>query len=202
MLQDKNQIEEIFNALAEQLKAGGVKDLELVVCGGTALNILGLIFRGTRDVDVVAIVKRDKNGQCVLQIPSVLDEPLKKAAQRIQKDFALEEDWLNVRTAALFTGLGFPQGLLERTSERIFGSNLKIRFLSRYDQIHFKLYAALDSKNRRSAHLGDLLALNPGEKEILEAARWLMTRESGEFYKPALRNFLKQIGFENAAAKL
>ena len=202
MFQDKESIEEVLHAFAEHLAEDGVHHLELVVCGGAALNILGLIHRGTRDVDVVAIVERDKHGQAILQIPSALDESIKKAILRIHKDFNLEENWFNIQTGALFTSLHFPKGILERTIKREFGNNVIIHFLDRYDQIHFKLYAALDNETRRAVHLSDLLALSPSETEICEAAKWLLTRPSGEFYKHALQNLLEQIGFGHVAKKL
>ena len=141
-----------------------------------------------------------KEGSKHIDRPAVLDDSILKAARRVQKDFGLSEGWINVRAAAVFD-FGFPEGVLERVITQQFGGNLTIHFLGRYDQIHFKLYAALESE-RRSAHLSDLLALNPAEREIENAAKWIMTRESGETYKPALQNLLKQIGFKNAAAKL
>ena len=59
----KKEVEEILSAFAEQLKDLGVKHLELLVCGGAALNVLDLVSRTTEDVDVIAFVNKDKHGR-------------------------------------------------------------------------------------------------------------------------------------------
>lgn len=198
--QEKEQIEAIFRALAEQLKALNVGPAELVVCGGTALNILGLVTRTTRDVDIVAFVERSKTGEPILKRESPLLAGLIDAARKVQKDFNLPGDWLNERTISVLT-FGWPKDLMERVQTHKYGDNLTIHFLGRYDQIHFKLFAAFDS-DRRSVHLADLLALNPTKEEIEQAAHWVMTRPEAEFYKPSFKEFLSQIGFNNVTEKI
>ena len=53
MLEGKKGVEEVFMALSEQLGALGSGLIEMVVCGGAALNILGYVRRTTEDVDVI-----------------------------------------------------------------------------------------------------------------------------------------------------
>lgn len=201
MFEERDQIEAIFLGLAEQLKAEGIDHMELVVCGGVALNVLGLVRRRTQDVDIVAIAKKDSRGQTVLETTNRLDDTLLRAARKVQKDFNLREDWLNAKTA-LVISFGLPTGLMKRVETRQYHGNLIIHFLGRYDQIHFKLFAAFDSEGRRSAHLSDLLALSPKREEIEAAARWILTRDASDFYKHALKDFLVQIGFKNVAERL
>lgn len=201
MFEEREQIDAIFRALAEQLKVEGINPMELVICGGTALNVLGLVRRRTQDVDIVAIAKRDSRGETVLDITNRLDDALLRAARKVQKDFNLRDDWLNAKTAAVIT-FGLPAGLMERVETREYQDNLIIHFLGRYDQIHFKLFAAFAGEGRRSAHLSDLLALGPKTDEVEAAARWILTREASDFYKHALKDFLQQIGFKNAAERL
>ena len=201
MFQDRDQIEAIFNALAEQLKAEGINHIELVVCGGTALNVLGLVRRRTQDVDIVAIAKKDSAGQIVLETADPLDDALLRAARKVQRDFNLKEGWLNAKTASVIH-FGLPADLMKRVETFRYQDNLIIHFLGRYDQIHFKLFAAFDSEDRRSAHLGDLLALSPKMEEIEAAAGWIMMQDASEFHKHALKDFLAQIGFEDAAKKI
>lgn len=198
--QEKEQIEAIFRALAEQLKELNVGLVELVVCGGAALNILGLITRTTRDVDIVAFVERTQTGEPVLRRESPLFRPLTEAAKKVQKDFNLSEDWLNERTISVLT-FGWPKGLMERVQTHRYDENLIVHFVGKYDQIHFKLFAAFDSE-RRSIHLADLLALNPTKEEIEQAAQWVMTRSERDQYKPSLRAFLSQIGFSDVAEQI
>ena len=200
MFEDKDQIDGIFRALAEQLKAEVVNHMELVVCGGVALNVLGLVRRRTQDVDIVAIAKKDSAGETVLEITERLDDALLRAARKVQKDFNLREDWLNAKTASVIH-FGLPADLIKRVETRQYQGNLIIHFLGRYDQIHFKLFAAFDSEGRRSAHLSDLLALSPRMEEIEAAAGWILTRDASDFYKHALKDFLVQIGFKNVAER-
>lgn len=61
MFEGRQQIESVLNALSEQLEAEGAGRIEIVVCGGSALNILGYVRRPTEDVDVVAVIERDSS---------------------------------------------------------------------------------------------------------------------------------------------
>ena len=197
---EQDQFEPIFTALSEHLQDENIGHLEIVVCGGAALNVLGLVSRVSHDVDIVALVKRVDNNQVSLELPSHLDQAIVRAAHRVQKIFDLRDDWLSVQTAALFTH-GLPEGLLTRAEARKYGSSLTIHFLSRYDQIHFKLFAALSSE-RRSVHVGDLLALSPSQEEMEHAALWALKDMPNEFYGPALKKLLTQIGYKDVSEKI
>lgn len=65
-------------------------------------------------------------------------------------------------------------------------------FASRLDQIHFKLYAAVDQGAGR--HLTDLQALTPSDEELIQAARWSETHDTSESYRAMLANALKHFG--------
>jgi hypothetical protein len=69
--------------------------------------------------------------------------------------------------------LGLPAGFDERAEVRRFGS-LTLHIASRFDQISFKLYAAVDQATA-SKHLDDLRLLEPTAEELVEAARWSIT---------------------------
>ena len=200
MFENKDKIESVLMALSEQLEAEGASTIELVVCGGVALNILGYVKRPTVDVDIVAFIKKNKDGVDSLVKADSLMPELKAAAEKVKKDFDLKEDWLNVSPASVLD-FGFPDGLMKRVQVRKYGGSLIIHFLGRYDQIHFKLYAALTSE-RRIIHVGDLLALNPTKNEIYDAVQWIMTRETALVYKQALCDLLKQIGYKDVADKI
>jgi len=62
MFEGAREIEKVLSALGEQLDAIHASIPELVVCGGSALNMLGFVSRTTKDVDVVAFIKRDSAG--------------------------------------------------------------------------------------------------------------------------------------------
>jgi hypothetical protein len=199
MFNGKEETEKIFYVLAEQLKALGSPPIEMVVCGGAALNILGFVRRTTKDVDVIAFVEKSKNGSSRLVKANPLIPALVEAAKRVQRDFSLPDNWLNAGPAAVMD-FGLPYGLMDRVEIRSYGKALIIHFLGRYDQIHLKLHAAADQSGGR--HLDDLMALKPGAQEIEEAARWSMTHDPSEGYKMVLKNILITIGFSDVALKL
>ena len=200
MFEGKNEIETVLNALSEQLEAEGIVHLEMLVCGGTALNILGYISRRTEDVDVVAFIDRTKDGLITLAKASPLRSELVTAARRVQRDFNLPDNWLNGDPAHVMD-FGLPQGLMDRVETRHYGKNLTIHFLSRYDQIHFKLYATADW-DRRDVHFSDLIALKPKADELGKAARWCLAHDTSETFKLILKDLLGQIGYKDVAKKL
>ena len=61
-----------------------------------------------------------------------------------------------------------PEGFEVRLARHRYGSYLTIYYISRYDQIHFKLYAAIDSGGY---HVDDLFGLNPTVGEMQAATK-------------------------------
>lgn len=198
MFEGKTDIEKVLMALSEQLDAAGASVIEIVVCGGAALNIIGYVQRTTEDVDIIAFVDKDTDGKTILIKASPLKPILVEAAKKVQRDFNLKENWLNVGPASIMD-FGLPEGLMNRVETRNYGKNLIIHLLGRYDQIHFKLYAAVD---RAGKHVDDLLALKPTAEELEKAARWSMTHDVSDGYKTVLISFLEQIGHKDVAEKL
>ena len=95
MFQDLKDIETILSALGEHLTVLEAEPLELLVCGGSALNVLGLVQRATKDVDILAYVKRNKAGDISFIKAEPLSAELLAAAAKVARDFNLPEDWLN-----------------------------------------------------------------------------------------------------------
>ena len=158
MFRDQKDVETILSALGEQLEEIASEPLELLVCGGSALNVLGLVQRATKDVDVLAYVNRNTAGEVSFISADPLNKNLITASKKVARDFNLTEDWLNAGPASA-TDLGLPNGILKRVKTIQYGQKLTIHFMGRYDQIHFKLYAAVDQGAGK--HFDDLLALNP-----------------------------------------
>lgn len=197
MFEGKADIEKALAALSEQLEALGAGIVEMVVCGGAALNALGYVHRTTKDVDVVALV--GKNGQAISLAKADPFSPLiTQAADRVRRDFNLPENWLNAGPASVMD-FGLPKGLMERTVTRFYGNVLIIRYLGRYDQIHFKLHAAVHQGGK---HFDDLLALKPSSRELEDAALWSMTHDPSEGFRLVLKDFLQKIGYGDVAAKV
>lgn len=199
MFQGKSEIEKVFMALSEQLKALGASPVEMVVCGGAALNVLGFVRRTTKDVDIIAFIERNENNIPSLKKADILMPALTEAARKVSRDFNLPENWLNTGPASA-VDFGLPLGFMARLEIRTYGKNLTIHFLGRYDLIHFKLHAAADQSGGK--HYDDLLALKPTAEEIEQAARWSMIHDPSNGYKYLLKDFLSKIGFTDVAAKL
>jgi len=188
-----NSINRIFTALDKQIAVGGGSRISLVVCGGTALAALGLVSRTTKDVDVLGRLEKK-------EIKKIGTFPvwLQRAAETVERDFHLPKNWLNLGPESqLDTGL--PKGLLGRLVKKKYGQYLTLYFIGRIDQIHFKLYAALD---RDDYHVDDLFKLNPSNVELLKACRWVLTQDVSPGFKRSLLVFLEKHGYGTLAAKL
>ena len=87
-----SDIEVALRALNSQLTRID-KKIGLVVCGGTALNALGLVQRTTADIDVVGFAE-EVEGQIVV---SRAEFPgwLRDAAGKVARDLGLPKDWIN-----------------------------------------------------------------------------------------------------------
>ena len=199
MFQDKREIEKILNALGEQLDAMSAVIPELVVCGGSALNILGFVSRTTKDVDVVAFAERLTNGSINLAKSEPLPLKLVEAMKKVSRDFDLPENWLNPGPTSA-VDFGLPEGLMERVETKKFSASLTIHFLSRYDQICFKLYAAVDQGIGK--HYNDLLLLEPNANELEKAAQWSMSHDVSEGYRQSVKELLRHMGHEDVAERL
>ena len=199
MFRDQKDIETILSALGEQLESSSGEPVELLVCGGSALIFLGLAQRTTKDVDILAYVKRTNAGDTSFIKATPLKEEFIAAAKKVARDFNLPENWINTGPTSA-VDLGLPDRLMERVTTREFGRKLTIHFLGRYDQIHFKLYAAVDQG--AGVHYEDLLTLKPTADELEQAARWSMTHDVSEGYRQILKDLLNHMGYSDVAKRL
>ncbi|MCC7173335.1 MAG: hypothetical protein IT459_23015 [Planctomycetes bacterium] len=131
--------------------------LEAVVIGGTALALLGLISRQTKDCDVLH--------------PTIPEEIL-AAARAFAADVraageVLGDDWLNSGPSSL--GDVLPEGWLGRTEVIFRGRAIAFTTLGRPDLLRSKPFALCD----RGIDLGDCLALKPSAAELDELMDWL-----------------------------
>jgi len=163
--------------------------VDLVIVGGSALLATGLAQRATNDVDVVALVGEDG-----LQTAEQLPDTLQRAAVMVARDLDLAPDWLNSGPAELLRW-GLPSGVEDRWQTESFGDHLAVRWISRLDQIHLKLYAAVD---RGGKHVRDLEALAPTSDELVAAARWARTHDPSEGFLEVLTEALNYFGVTDA----
>jgi len=190
-------INDILEALDRQIGVHGGVPLGLVVCGGTALSALGLVMRTTRDMDVLGLVSETQNGVTIQSIKK-FPEWLVEAANRVGRDFDLPERWLNLGPASQVES-GLPEGFEKRLVKKVYGQYLTIYFISRIDQIHFKLYATVDQDGY---HVQDLFALKPTEYEMEEAAKWVVTQDVSEVFKALLKDFLEIHNYGDTAKRI
>ena len=171
------QAESLTDALVAlgELLGHRQQEVELVVIGGGALLLDGVISRPTKDLDAVA---RVESGTLTSSEP--LPGFLEEAVADIARAYNLDPEWLNGRPTSLLD-LGLPEGLLERTRVLTFGP-LTLRTVHRIDQIHFKLYATIDWGGPESKHYQDLIALNPTREELETAFAWCRTHDISEAF--------------------
>lgn len=187
-------VEQALAALGEWLEEEGDEPLGVVVLGGTALILLGLVERGTSDVDLLALadpVDGVRSEPPPIRPPEPLPERLREGIQRIGRDFQLPENWMNVAPAAQWK-TGLPEGLAERLEWKRFGA-LHVGLVSRYDLIFFKLYAAADSPGTGSVHFQDLVRLEPSDRELSEAERWVRSQDPSPAFQAILDQVLEAV---------
>lgn len=187
------RLEELLEALGQLLEARG-HTYTLITVGGGSLLLQRLSVRPTRDLDVIAV----GNGEA-LRKAEVLPTPLLAAARDVGVAAGVGEKWLNAGPAGLMD-LGLPAGFDERAEVRRFGS-LTLHIASRFDQICFKLYAAVDHAPA-SKHLDDLRLLEPTAEELVAGARWSMTHDPSEGYRGQLLALLRMLGVLDAGSQL
>lgn len=196
---NQERVDRALSLLSGRLDLARTQPVRLVVCGGAALMAMNLRRRTTRDMDIVALLSDTHEPLS----PDPLPDFLLKAAEQVARDLGLFEGWLNNGPSRGEGGLfqmGLPEGFVGRLTERKYGSCLSVFFVGRFDQIHFKLYAAADQRD--GTHLDDLKALTPTETEIEAAARWAMTHDVSEGFRMVLKDLLTQLGYETVVERI
>jgi hypothetical protein len=150
---------------------------EGVVIGGTALVLMGVVQRNTKDVDIllptlpedVALASRDF------------------ALQQRQAGDDLDDDWFN--NGPIQLGDVLPPGWRERV-ERIFvGRSLVLSTLGRADLLKSKLFALCD----RGTDMADCIALAPTAEELAECLPWLEFQDGNELWPAHVRSTMAEL---------
>src|SRR3989441_9198451 len=102
-----------LHAVGELLARRG-QSVAIVVVGGTALNLLHVVERATRDVDVIATATPRNDGPPTeVRPPEPLPEALTEAISTVARDLGLPSDWLNTTIGAQWQ-TGLPPGFASR----------------------------------------------------------------------------------------
>ena len=177
-------------ALGHKLDERGTMPVSLLMCGGAALNISGLLTRLTADVDVLGAMHA--NGE-LGEMPDWI-YPL---AAEVAEELGLERHWLN-DAAASVASMGLPSGILQRVTRHDFGKKLQVAIISRLDLIALKCFAALNP-GVGEKHLGDLVDLNPLSEEMSFACDWLLNRPTSPEFRAAVRQLCHVLGHSDLA---
>ena len=157
---ERTSLDEVLSSLGALL-ASRREAYGLLVVGGSNLLLLGLIDRPTGDLDVIGLSEQSAYRK-VVELP----EPLRRAAAEVGLAFDLSQRWLNTDAASLMDS-ELPPGWRERIEIRRYGA-LELHLTSRFDQICFKLWAAVDA-GPKSKHFADLVGLSPTDAELAVA---------------------------------
>jgi hypothetical protein len=174
---DSGQIEGALRAVGELIASEG-EWFGIVVVGGAAMNLLGIVRRTTSDVDVIARASRDEFGGLLLEQAAPLPPVLERAIRAVARDFGLAPDWLNTVVDAQWRQ-GLPPGLIDDLSWVNYGGGLEVGLVGRRTLIALKLYAAVD-QGVASVHIQDLLALSASAEELDAAADWVRKQDAAE----------------------
>ena len=124
MLLREDSVDAALNMLGRVLEERALA-FEIVVIGGSALLLLDISTRPTRDLDVVAVVRE---GQYVLAAP--LPDGIRTAAVDVAGTLDLSSNWLNEGpTGLLDTGL--PPGFEQRVATVLFAALVGVQVLCR-----------------------------------------------------------------------
>ena len=194
-----SDIEAALLRLGKKLAYDYAEPISLVVCGGSALNVLNIANRTTTDVDVLAIVE-EKDGRILLRHDKPLPESLCTLVAEVGRDLRLEEGWLNMGPKSVLDVWGIPEGMTDRWERREYGPSLTVYFVGRHDQVHFKVLAAADP-SADPKHLEDLTErIRPTEEEVRAAVSWLLARDhTTPWIRSRVRQVVKALGYENIA---
>lgn len=188
-------LERALTLLAGRLELDQAPPVRMVVCGGSSMIATRLVARTTTDLDILAFFDDDNSLRSAKPLPQHLAE----AARQVAEDLGLDSNWLNAGPADLVK-FGLPEGFTDRLQPKEYGSHLTVYFISRFDQIHLKTYAATDMGPGR--HVDDLLALDPTDDELLSAARWARTQDPSEDFRIVLKDMLEKLGHEKVAEEI
>jgi hypothetical protein len=144
---------------------------EGVVIGGSALALMGVIERPTRDFDIL-----------VPELPPSIASAARDFAEaQREAGVDLVDDWLN--NGPMQLGDVLPAGWRERLQRVFVGQVLVLSTLGRSDLLKSKLFALCD----RGTDLPDCVALAPTEEELAECVPWLERQDGNEEWPAHVR---------------
>lgn len=152
--------------------------LEGIAAGGTALALLGVISRETRDCDLIEPELSAGVREAAIALASGLRDQGK----------ILRDDWLNNGPASLAPLL--PEGWRQRLQLIHQGKAIRLWALGRPELLLSKLFALCD----RGLDLPDCLALQPSATELARAEIWIEAQDLNPEWPAHVRAALQNLG--------
>lgn len=154
---------------------------EAIAIGGTALNLMGVVTRETRDCDILSPT-----------IPAVILDAAKEFA--VQSSHELKTDWLNNGPSSLAPNL--PSAWQSRTVLVFEGKSLTLHTLGRSDLLKTKLFALCD----RETDLSDCIAMKPAREELRDSLEWIISQDTNPMWPNRVKSVFailaKRLGYE------
>jgi len=166
---------ELLTEFDRYLRERGLR-FNAIVVGGTALNLLGVVSRPTKDCDIL-----------YPRIPEEIAQASRAFAAQIRAVEMLQDDWLNNGPATLIEHL--PLGWQERVLTVFAGEALHLRCLGRQDLLCAKLFALCD----RGIDFDDCIALAPSPVELAAVRVWLEPQDGNLEWPEHVRNTLADV---------
>ena len=139
---------------------------EGVVIGGSALALMGIVQRPTRDFDIL-----------LPELPPAIASAARDFA-KAQRTAGIDllDDWFN--NGPMQLGEVLPAGWRERVLRIFEGQVLVLSTLGRSDLLKSKLFALCD----RGTDLSDCIALAPTAEDLAECVPWLDVQDGNELW--------------------
>ncbi|HLM67798.1 MAG TPA: hypothetical protein VK358_09735 [Longimicrobium sp.] len=162
----------------------------MVVVGGATLNLLGIVSRTTRDVDVIAQAYRDGAGSLRLAQAEPFPEALERATGTVARDLGLDADWMNAAVGKQWSQ-GLPPDIEHDLQWRRYGA-LHVGLVGRRTLVALKRFAAVE-QGPRSVHMQDLVTLAPDDVELENAGRWVETQDGSPVFPRLVKQAMEHV---------
>lgn len=151
-----------------------------IAIGATALNLLGVVTRYTRDCDILDPV-----------IPGEILEAAKAFAVEMRASGNhIREDWFNNGPISLKRQL--PPNWMQRLVPLYKGKALTLETLGRSDLLKSKLFAYCD----RTTDKDDCIALKPTQQELQDALGWVQYQDANVDWPKHVQNKFEELAKE------
>ena len=151
--------------------------LDAIVVGGSALALLGVTDRQTRDFDILHP-----------ELPEEITKAAREFAAHLRgENTDLASDWLNNGPMQLAEVL--PDGWRLRVRVAFSGASLTLTTLGRADLLKTKLFALCD----RGTDLADCISMAPTATELDEAEPWLAVQDANQMWPDHVRAVLDDL---------